>query len=488
MEVLFVSHKHPPSIGGIQAQNKALVDGVARHTRVHRLIWDRREPLLRFLASVPLRVAGLLRRHPDIGAIHLCDGLMGACAGPVKRFSDVPVVLTLHGLDVVIPIEAYRRHVVERFNAFDAIVAVSRETARACVARGIDPGKLHVITNGIDPRFVSARPDTAFRARLERRIGASLQGKRVLVHIGRAVQRKGLSWFLSEVLPQLDDDVVFLMIGPRDLRRTTRLERALALLPRTRAEQLTQLFAWSLDEPAIARALARPELRHRAFELGSLSFEDMVQTLLLADLFVMPNIPVRGDAEGFGLVALEAAACGLPVVASGLEGLRDAIVDGENGALLAPADAALWGSELHGLLAQPELCAERGRRAQRYTLAHDSREQMVSGYLALFARLSAQRARRAASLGPPDSCGRAWGRSARSSSRATCRRTATSRPSCVWLTRAPPRTTPVCRSSRCSPRTCRRALQRRGARRRPGAGSGRRASTRASRSTAGGRC
>jgi glycosyltransferase involved in cell wall biosynthesis len=399
MEVLFISHKHPPSIGGIQAQNKALVDGVARHAPVHRLIWDQREPLVRFLASVPLRAARLLREEPGIGAIHLCDGLMGACAAPIKLFTDVPVVLTVHGLDVVIPIEAYRRHVVERFNAFDAIVAVSRETARACVERGIDAGKLHVITNGIDPRFARALPDPEFRPRLETRLGVTLHEKRVLVHIGRAVRRKGLSWFLNEVLPQLDPDVVFLMVGPRDARGTARLERALGCLPRARAEQLTQLFAWSLDEPAIARALARPELRGRAFELGALSFEEMVQTLLLADLFVMPNIPVRGDAEGFGLVALEAATAGLPVLAAGIEGLNDAIVDGENGMLLKPADSALWAHELRRLLDQPELLAERGERAQRYTLAHDSCEQMVARYLALFARLSA-RSRRAQGAAP----------------------------------------------------------------------------------------
>jgi phosphatidyl-myo-inositol dimannoside synthase len=50
-----------------------------------------------------------------------------------------------------------------------------------------------------------------------------------------------------------------------------------------------------------------------------------------ADLFVMPNIPVEGDMEGFGIVLLEANRAGVPAVASDLEGIRDVIEPGENG-------------------------------------------------------------------------------------------------------------------------------------------------------------
>lgn len=395
MEVLFVSHKHPPSIGGIQAQNKALVDGMQRHARVHRLIWDRKLPLPLFLAGVSLQVAQRLRKHPDIGAIHLCDGLMGACAQPIKRFSDVPVVLTLHGLDVVIPSRTYQKWVVERFNAFDAVVAVSRETARACVDRGIDPAKLRVVSNGIDPRFSQAQPDAGFRARLSQRLGISLEGRRLIVHTGRAVRRKGLSWFLERVLPHLPKDVVFLMVGPRDRTHTTRLAHALGLLPAQRAEQLVQLFAWSMDEPAIARALSLPGVRGRAFELGQLSFDDMLQTLLHADVFVMPNLQVHGDREGFGLVALEAAACGAPVLAAALEGLEDAIVEGQNGMLLAAGDADAWVGRLHTLLADDGARLELGRRARAHCIAHDTRERMVQGYLTLFHELAQRRTQRA---------------------------------------------------------------------------------------------
>src|SRR3989344_1950045 len=53
-----------------------------------------------------------------------------------------------------------------------------------------------------------------------------------------------------------------------------------------------------------------------------------------ADIFIMPNIKVEGDVEGFGMVAIEASSCGVPVVASNIEGIIDAVKDGKNGYLV----------------------------------------------------------------------------------------------------------------------------------------------------------
>ncbi|MDR1601380.1 MAG: glycosyltransferase [Tannerella sp.] len=55
------------------------------------------------------------------------------------------------------------------------------------------------------------------------------------------------------------------------------------------------------------------------------------------DAFLMPNIPVEGDMEGFGLVCLEASACGTLVFAADIDGIPDAVRNGKNGFLLPPA-------------------------------------------------------------------------------------------------------------------------------------------------------
>ena len=59
----------------------------------------------------------------------------------------------------------------------------------------------------------------------------------------------------------------------------------------------------------------------------------------MADLFIMPNIKVVGDQEGFGIVLLEAGQYGLPAIASDIEGIKDVILDGQTGRLIKEKDA-----------------------------------------------------------------------------------------------------------------------------------------------------
>ena len=61
------------------------------------------------------------------------------------------------------------------------------------------------------------------------------------------------------------------------------------------------------------------------------------------DVFVQPNIKVAGDMEGFGISVIEAASCEIPVIASNIEGLKDAIKDGQNGFLVESGNAGLGG-------------------------------------------------------------------------------------------------------------------------------------------------
>jgi phosphatidylinositol alpha-1,6-mannosyltransferase len=89
------------------------------------------------------------------------------------------------------------------------------------------------------------------------------------------------------------------------------------------------------------------------------------------DIVVMPNIRVAGDVEGFGLVALEASAIGKPVAAADLEGLRDAVVPGENGWLFAAGDAHVWIEGLAFALQDRTALAVLGSSARVYSERFD---------------------------------------------------------------------------------------------------------------------
>jgi glycosyltransferase involved in cell wall biosynthesis len=81
-------------------------------------------------------------------------------------------------------------------------------------------------------------------------------------------------------------------------------------------------------------------------------------------LFVMPNRLVEGDAEGFGLVAIEAAHAGLPVVGTAVEGLRASVVENVTGRLVAPGDPAALSGAIVDLLSDAVERARLGASAR----------------------------------------------------------------------------------------------------------------------------
>jgi len=83
----------------------------------------------------------------------------------------------------------------------------------------------------------------------------------------------------------------------------------------------------------------------------------------------MPNIPVPGDMEGFGIVMLEAALNGLPVIASRLEGIEEVICEGENGSFVTSGDAAGFQDAIREAVQTAHGLDEWGRKARAYTEA-----------------------------------------------------------------------------------------------------------------------
>ena len=383
MEILFITHKYPPIIGGMEKQSYELINGVARQHKVHTLIYDNRMSRARFLVGLPRKVKRMLREHPNISLIHLNDGLMAFIGLIIKRMTDIPVLATIHGLDIVFPSKIFQRVVLEKFNRLDGVIAVSQATAQECIKRGIERDKVYVVRNGVDTDMSMINRQPGFRRVLEKKIGIPLQDKKILVSIGRSVRRKGFSWFMNRVVPHLDRNIVFMIVGPSE-PNIHRIQFLLNLLPRRVAHLLVLMLGLGMDEIDIQKALRRPDLAGRAFYLGKQPYEDMVQILKLADMFVMPNIKVEGDAEGFGLVALEASVNGTPVLASAMEGITCAVIDGKNGFLVPPEKEAAWIDKIHALLSDLPHLKTFGEGAKDFTITNYAWKRMVDGYIHVF--------------------------------------------------------------------------------------------------------
>ena len=98
----------------------------------------------------------------------------------------------------------------------------------------------------------------------------------------------------------------------------------------------------------------------------------------------MPNTPTEGDMEGFGVVAIEAASCCLPVIASNCEGVKDAIKDRENGFLVEPYDDQGFVALIKQLMDSDRERIEFGARARKFTLDNYGWEKVAGNYLAEF--------------------------------------------------------------------------------------------------------
>ena len=156
-----------------------------------------------------------------------------------------------------------------------------------------------------------------------------------------------------------NDKIIILTVGRLHPRKGQLLTlQALQLLP---AEVRSRIEYWIVggqskggyEESLRARAAERPDLTVRF--LGKLPDEELAQVYESADIFAMTSVPHGESIEGFGLVYLEAAAHGLPVVAHDIGGVSEAVLDGKTG-LLVPCNRPIQlAAAFERLIHEPEL-------------------------------------------------------------------------------------------------------------------------------------
>jgi phosphatidylinositol alpha-1,6-mannosyltransferase len=235
----------------------------------------------------------------------------------------------------------------------DVVMPVSRATAAALSSRGMPTERLRVVPNAVDlGRFkgiaASRTHDEPFRIP-----GAPTLPRDafLLVAVGRQVRRKGFAWFIDNVMPELPEQVVLWLAGDGP------------------------------ERDAIERAIRAKGLERRVHRLGKVSERELIALYRRGDLFVMPNIDVPGDMEGFGIVMLEAGACGLPTLAGDLEGIRDVIDDGVNGWLVPSGEAAAFASRIEALLEAPQELWAASARAAEHVSSRFRWDDIASQYL-----------------------------------------------------------------------------------------------------------
>jgi D-inositol-3-phosphate glycosyltransferase len=204
---------------------------------------------------------------------------------------------------------------------------------------GADPEHVYVVAPGID--LATFQPLDRAEARGKIGYGPG----RLLLFVGRLERLKGVEIAIRSLalLRDRDHDDLRLIVLGEDSRDGDESEK----------ERLK----------AVASALG---VRDRVDFLGSVAHHELPYFYAASDACVMPSY-----SESFGLVALEAQACGRPVVASGVSGLRSVVRDEVSGYLIDGDNPAFYAERIGRLLADPELAQQMGRRgrllAQRFS-------------------------------------------------------------------------------------------------------------------------
>jgi glycosyltransferase involved in cell wall biosynthesis len=156
-------------------------------------------------------------------------------------------------------------------------------------------------------------------------------------------------------------------------------------MPKLADNTLVNIIAGSgVLEPVIRRSIEEHELQNNVFLIGWADDDTLRLLYNTADIIVMPNIPEKNHMEGFGLVALEAASCGLPVVAAGPEDIKNAIQDGKNGFLVEPGNPQVFIDIISELLRDNQKRRAFGEHARQYTLENYGWDKMAREYLGEF--------------------------------------------------------------------------------------------------------
>ena len=278
-------------------------------------------------------------------------------AGPASLLAaklGVPLIVTCHGVDItsVARTDAQRRRRLDVLRSADRVVAVSRFIAGAARDAGCPPEKIVVHYIGVDTEFFS--PSERPRAPAQVLFVARLVPKKGLIHLVRAMER------VQQSIPGVE----LLVAGEGPLRA-------------------------ELEKEATNRGV-------RAAFLGVQTPAQVRELMRGATVLCGPGVVASsGDAEGLGIIFLEAQAVGLPVIASTSGGIAEGIVDGETGLLHAPGDETALAAHLLALLGDPGRRARMGAAGRAHVVRNFDLRRQTRALEGLYDDVCAHSPRRA---------------------------------------------------------------------------------------------
>jgi phosphatidylinositol alpha-1,6-mannosyltransferase len=289
----------------------------------------------------PVRALRRLARNEKVRAVHagkcLPEGLM---ALTLKWWMGVPYVCYVHGEEMTLTETSRELRWLTRrvVNGAALLIANSRNTADILTREwGAPADRVQLLHPGVDTgRFCPAARDPAARARL------GWGDRPVVLTVGRLQKRKGHDMLIAALPAVIRSvpDVLYAIVGDGE------------------------------ERPALEDRMRRAGLADHVLFLGERPDADLLTCYQQCDLFVLPNRQVGQDIEGFGMVLLEAQACGKPVVAGASGGTAETMRVPDTGRIVPCNTPEPLAAVVAELLADRERLARMGAAGRRWAVEH----------------------------------------------------------------------------------------------------------------------
>ncbi|MEM3851440.1 MAG: glycosyltransferase family 4 protein [Methanomassiliicoccales archaeon] len=289
-----------------------------------------RVPLLATLLRTPIpsRLSRFMRGiEADIVHGHTPPPSFSYVASSAMRYRSPPFVLTYH-CDSDVPLRALSP-LIRAADRFITGKIVSR--ARRVMVTSWTYSSTSINTWKIESEIIPVsadvrrfHPDVLDRERMRRKLG--LQDKHIVLFVGRLVRHKGVS-YLMEAMRYMDRDVTLLIAGDGEYA------------------------------PHLKRFMLSRQLEDKISMLGDVPDDELPSLYRAADVVVIPS---TSRLEAFSIAAIEAMACGTPLVVSDIPGVREVIRDGLHGFVCPPMNPEAIAEKLRRLFSNEELRMEMG--------------------------------------------------------------------------------------------------------------------------------
>src|SRR5680860_165022 len=269
MRILFITRKFPPSVGGMENFASDLYRSLDRNNQlsVRKVSWGGKNIFLPLVLPAIFIRAFLVLMTRKIDVIHIQDGLLSPMGWVLSAIFRKPYVVIIHGLDITYQSRLYQALIPKAVNKAGRVICISAAAASDVYKRQVDRSKLVVVPLGCEDD-VSLPNKNAAKKILRTKAKLEVDNRRVIMNVGRLVQRKGIVWFIDNVIPRLIEkapSILFVVVGSGADR-----QRALQAISNNGLEDTVKL-------------------------LGRVDKDVMEAVYAVSEVFVMPNIKIEGD-------------------------------------------------------------------------------------------------------------------------------------------------------------------------------------------------